>query len=80
MRSSERLRASDAKWDLNGIVNDVVDLERDYHLSMEVLSQIVDLTFPDLEVPEPHMARLKRKADDAIKRWKDRMIEDDAGR
>ena len=51
---------------------EICDALRDYYLSMEVLSQIVDLTFPDLEVPEPYMAGLKRKADDAIKRWRDR--------
>ncbi len=51
---------------------DICEALKDYYLSMEVLSEIVDLTFPDLEVPEPYMARLKRKADDAIKRWRDR--------
>lgn len=51
---------------------DICDILRDYYLSMEVLREIVDLTFPDLEVPDPYMARLQRKAKDAIKRWKDR--------
>ena len=53
--------------------DDIEQLEIDYDLSMEVLRSIVDLTFPDLEVREPYMATLKRKADDAVKRWQKRL-------
>ena len=57
---------------------EICDTLRDYYLSMEVLREIIDMTFPDMEVPDPYMARLKRKADDAIKRWKDRLPNDES--
>ncbi len=79
MRASEKIRQrgmlendDDESEELFDTADEIKQLETDYHLSMEVLRSIVDLTFPDLEVREPYMATLKRKADDAIKRWQKR--------
>ncbi len=72
MRTSEKIRDHE-RWDHPQLADEVEQLETDYDLSMEVLRQIVDLTFPDLEVSEPYMATLKRKADDAVKRLKERV-------
>ena len=74
MRTSKRVRGIMFGPD-DDTADEVARLETDYHLSMEVLRSIVDLTFPDLEVREPYMAALKRQADDAVKIWRKRLDE-----
>ena len=52
---------------------DICDMLRDYYLSMDVLSQMVDTMFePELHM-NPYMATMHRKAKDAVKRWRDRL-------